>query len=151
MAVTMSKSLLRTIYNDRTMSERRDMLGHANIFRDPRVTLRIFYAKRTRIHTHLVWTLRQLVQSEIAPNRIPTTLRTSRGWNFSPRVRLHSRKEEESMTNQDDEKRDMRIMWIASAAIVLFILGAMGINMLVHHDTSTGPTDISSQSRPVAE
>jgi hypothetical protein len=45
------------------------------------------------------------------------------------------------MANPDDsnkEKGDMRIMWIASAAIVLLILVAMGINMLITHDTSPG-------------
>jgi hypothetical protein len=54
------------------------------------------------------------------------------------------------MTNEDEpdnEKNDMRAMWIATAVIVLFLLGGMGINMLIHHDTNTGPTDISSQSR----
>ena len=54
------------------------------------------------------------------------------------------------MANQnepDTEKSDMRVMWIATAVIVLMILGAMGINMLVHHDTSTGSTEISSQTR----
>jgi hypothetical protein len=29
-----------------------------------------------------------------------------------------------------------KTLWIASAAIALLILGAKGINMLVHHDTS---------------
>ncbi len=50
------------------------------------------------------------------------------------------------MTNQNDqEKADMRIMWIASGVIVLIILGLMGISML--GDTSTGPSEMSSQSR----
>jgi hypothetical protein len=40
------------------------------------------------------------------------------------------------MPDQNDDKRDMRIMWIFSAAVVLLILGAMGINVLVHHDTN---------------
>jgi hypothetical protein len=40
------------------------------------------------------------------------------------------------MPNQNDDKREMPMMWIAGAAIALLILGAMGINMLVHHDTS---------------
>ncbi len=31
---------------------------------------------------------------------------------------------------------EMRMMWIASVGIALLILGAMGINVLVHHDTS---------------
>lgn len=39
----------------------------------------------------------------------------------------------------------MRIMWIASAGIVLLILVAMGINMMITHDTSpvssTEPTN----------
>jgi len=53
------------------------------------------------------------------------------------------------MTNQDDEdedKQNMRIMWMASGVIVLFILGMMGLSML--SDTGTGPTEMSSQSRP---
>jgi hypothetical protein len=34
-------------------------------------------------------------------------------------------KKEGSMTNQDDEeKRNMRIMWIASGVVVLFIVGS---------------------------
>jgi hypothetical protein len=54
---------------------------------------------------------------------------------------------EGSMTSQDDEeKENMRIMWIGSGLIVLFILGMMGLSML--SDTSTGPTEMSSQSRP---
>jgi hypothetical protein len=40
------------------------------------------------------------------------------------------------MPDKNDDKREMRMMWIASAGIALLILGAMGINMLVHHDTS---------------
>jgi hypothetical protein len=57
-------------------------------------------------------------------------------------------KQEEAMANPEDsnkEKGEMRIMWIASAAIVLLILVAMGINMMITHDTSPGastePTD----------
>ena len=53
------------------------------------------------------------------------------------------------MTNQHDEdedKQNMRIMWMASGVIVLFILGMMGLSML--SDTGTGPTEMSSQSRP---
>ena len=38
-------------------------------------------------------------------------------------------------------------MWIATAVIVIFLVGGMGINMLIHRDTGSGPTDISSQSR----
>jgi hypothetical protein len=55
-------------------------------------------------------------------------------------------KKEGSMTNQDDEeKRNMRIMWIASGVVVLFIVGLMDLSMLGNPGTS--PTDMSSQSR----
>jgi len=47
------------------------------------------------------------------------------------------------MPDQNDDKREMRMMWIASAAIALLILGAMGINMLVHHDTSAATPETS--------
>ncbi len=40
------------------------------------------------------------------------------------------------MPDKNEDKREMRMMWIASAGIALLILGAMDINMLVHHDTS---------------
>jgi hypothetical protein len=53
------------------------------------------------------------------------------------------------MTDQNEpntEKGDMRIMWIATAVIVLGILGAMGINMLVHHDAITATPEMSVQS-----
>jgi flagellar basal body-associated protein FliL len=48
-------------------------------------------------------------------------------------------------------KREMRVMWIFSAAIVLLILGAMGANVIWGSHTYTGEpaTDISSQSRAV--
>jgi ribosomal protein L20 len=46
-----------------------------------------------------------------------------------------------AMSDQNDDKREMRIMWIASAAIAVLILGAMGINMLVHHETSAAPAE----------
>jgi hypothetical protein len=45
------------------------------------------------------------------------------------------------------EKRGTRIMWISSGAILLLILGAMGINMYLNPDGGKLPTDISSQSR----
>jgi hypothetical protein len=54
------------------------------------------------------------------------------------------------MANQEDnEKGEMRIMWIGSAAIVLLILAAMGINMLITHGTSAASTETSSQSDTV--
>jgi hypothetical protein len=50
------------------------------------------------------------------------------------------------MTDQDNEdKKKMRIMWIASGIIVLFIVGLM---FTVGAPTpTTSPTDMSSQSR----
>jgi hypothetical protein len=52
------------------------------------------------------------------------------------------------MTSQDDEdKENMRMMWIASGVIVLFILGMMGLSML--SDKGPGFTEMSSQSRSV--
>ena len=61
------------------------------------------------------------------------------------------------MTEQDHEeesvqrdRREQRMMWIFSGAIILLICGAMGANVLYHRanpppaDTNT---DISSQSR----
>jgi hypothetical protein len=44
------------------------------------------------------------------------------------------------------EKKEMRVMWIGSAAIVLLILAAMGINMLIAHGTSATSTETSNQS-----
>jgi len=35
---------------------------------------------------------------------------------------------------QDSEKSDMRMMWIMTAAVVVFILAIMGINMWTHPD-----------------
>jgi hypothetical protein len=54
------------------------------------------------------------------------------------------------MPDQNDDKHEMRVMWIASAAVALLILAAMGINMLVHHDTNaaTPETTQSTTERP---
>jgi hypothetical protein len=52
------------------------------------------------------------------------------------------------MANQPDpntEKSEMRLMWIGSLAIVLVLLGAMGINMLMTHNTSTGTVETTGQ------
>jgi hypothetical protein len=45
------------------------------------------------------------------------------------------------MPDQNDDKREMRMMWIASAAVLLLILGAMGINVLIHHGTSAATVE----------
>ena len=60
---------------------------------------------------------------------------------------------ERTAAEQANDKREQRMMWIFSAAIVLLILGAMGANMLFH---KPGPadvvnTDISAQSRPAQD
>ena len=39
---------------------------------------------------------------------------------------------------QDSEKSDMRMMWIMTAAVVVFILAIMGINMWTHPDWMHG-------------
>jgi len=55
------------------------------------------------------------------------------------------------MTKQDDEeKQNVRMMWMATGAIVLFIVGLMGLSMLGMLGNQSGtaaPTDMSSQSR----
>jgi hypothetical protein len=47
-------------------------------------------------------------------------------------------KKEAAMTSPQDDKNEMRMMWIGSAAILFLILAAMGINMLIAHDTNGG-------------
>ena len=51
------------------------------------------------------------------------------------------------MTDQNNDKSEMRMMWIFSVVIVVAILAAMGINVLVHHDTNAA-TPETSQSAP---
>jgi hypothetical protein len=51
------------------------------------------------------------------------------------------------MTNQNqpenqNEPENMLYMWIAVAVVVVLIIGGMGINMLIHHDTSAPPTEM---------
>ena len=48
----------------------------------------------------------------------------------------------------NSEKRGTRMMWIATAAIILLIVGMMGANVLFNKDTGSGSKDMSSQSRP---
>ena len=54
--------------------------------------------------------------------------------------------------SEEKDRREQRMMWIFSGAIVVLILGAMGANMLFHKDSpaATGNIDISAQSRQVA-
>jgi hypothetical protein len=56
------------------------------------------------------------------------------------------RESEEAGAERD--RREQRLMWIFSGAIVLLICGAMGANILFHKDTPAAQnTDISAQSR----
>ena len=43
------------------------------------------------------------------------------------------------------------VLWIATAAVVLLIVGMMGVSVLTHHNPSTGADEMSSQSRPAPE
>jgi len=47
---------------------------------------------------------------------------------------------EESMTEKDEnnDKKEMRMMWIITAVVVLAILGMMGLNMLTDPDWRHG-------------
>jgi len=48
-------------------------------------------------------------------------------------------------TNEDEANRnETKMMWIAVGVIVLIIVGGMGVNMLVHHDTSASTVETSS-------
>jgi hypothetical protein len=53
------------------------------------------------------------------------------------------------MTPEEEEKKNMRIMWMASGVVVLFIAGLMGLNMLgiIGKTTAQQQTEFSSQSR----
>jgi hypothetical protein len=48
------------------------------------------------------------------------------------------------MTSPQDEKNEMRVMWIGSAVIVLLILAAMGVNMLITHGGGSATQTTSS-------
>ena len=61
--------------------------------------------------------------------------------------------EETAMASQPDpntEKSEIRVMWIGTLAIVLLLLGAMGINMLMTHNTATGSVQSSVQPGTVS-
>jgi len=56
------------------------------------------------------------------------------------------------MTDQfdpDKDKREWRAMWIMSAIVILLIVGGMGINVLIHHDTNAGANEMSGQMQTV--
>ena len=52
------------------------------------------------------------------------------------------------MATPEDEKSDMRMMWIGTAAIVLLILAAMGFNMLITHDGTQTTSSLSNAAAP---
>jgi hypothetical protein len=56
----------------------------------------------------------------------------------------------QEIEQREKDRREQRMMWIFSGAIVLLILGAMGANMLFHQERTASPdnSDLSSQSRP---
>ena len=54
---------------------------------------------------------------------------------------MASQEEEEVNTNET------KYMWIAVGVIVVIILGGMGINMLVHHETNADIVEMS-QTNP---
>ena len=52
--------------------------------------------------------------------------------------------------NRNSDKKEMRAMWIMTAAIVLAIMGMMGLNMLTHPDWMHGYTS-SETTAPAAK
>jgi 3-deoxy-D-arabino-heptulosonate 7-phosphate (DAHP) synthase len=53
------------------------------------------------------------------------------------------------MPDNNDDKREMRMMWIASVGIAVLIVGAVGINVLVHRDSSAAlPESTQSLTEP---
>jgi hypothetical protein len=52
--------------------------------------------------------------------------------------------------NRNGDKKEMRAMWIMTAAIVLAIMGMMGLNMLTHPDWMHGYTS-SETTTPAAK
>jgi len=52
---------------------------------------------------------------------------------------MASQNEEEVNTNET------KYMWIAVGVIVVIILGGMGVNMLVHHETNADTVEMNGQ------
>jgi len=53
------------------------------------------------------------------------------------------------MASQEEEeaKNETKYMWIAVGVIMVIILGGMGINMLVHKETSAETIEISTPQK----
>jgi hypothetical protein len=65
-----------------------------------------------------------------------------------PQLQGGLRPEEREMASQGQDEgnsNETKYMWIAVAVIAVIILGGMGINMLVHHETSGEAIEMSSQ------
>ena len=46
--------------------------------------------------------------------------------------------------DEHSARNENKYMWIAVGVIMVIILGGMGINMLVHHETNAEPVEMSS-------
>jgi hypothetical protein len=49
-----------------------------------------------------------------------------------------------SQSEEYDDAKETKYMWIAVGLIVLVMVGGMGINMLIHHETSAQPVEMSA-------
>ena len=49
-----------------------------------------------------------------------------------------------NVDGNETNSNETKYMWIAVAVIVLILLGGMGINMLVHHETSADTIETTS-------
>jgi len=45
------------------------------------------------------------------------------------------------------EPDDTRLMWIAGLAIIVLLVGGMGINMLIHQDSNAQPAEVSNPAK----
>ena len=48
---------------------------------------------------------------------------------------------------ENEASNENKYMWLAVGVIVVVILGGMGINMLVHHETSADTIEMGSQKQ----
>jgi flagellar basal body-associated protein FliL len=60
-------------------------------------------------------------------------------------ARPHGR-QEEAMADKT-EPDDTRLMWIAGLAIIVLLVGGMGINMLIHHNSEAQPAEVSNPAK----
>jgi hypothetical protein len=52
-----------------------------------------------------------------------------------------------SVNEPEIDRSDDRYMWIAVGVIVIGLLGGMGINMLVHHETNAETIETTGSSQ----